>query len=208
MLATELIMSSRCKGCSEKNRNPLDSYIRKHFPAGDEYAMCYTLCELLNLLNICIQMVLLDMFIGYRTIIETIFTEQPTGMTGQLVSIATECTFAGPSDGLGNPGNITGSCQLSQNSIDEPIHYFLCFWMYVLAVYGVPVTLYRTATRVSSSLRWFEFRASCGEIPNETIASAYKRLKYGDWFVLLMLRKNLNVLHYKELILSIANSNE
>ncbi|AHY21956.1 viral innexin 2 [Diadegma semiclausum ichnovirus] len=194
MLATELITSTRCIGCSERNENPLDSYFRKHFRAGDKYANRYTLCEFSSLFNICIQMALLDMFIGYRFAIETMFTKQPTDdtdMPGQLVSITTQCSFAGPSDGPGNPGNIKGSCRLSQNSINEPIHYFLCFWMYVLAVYGLLVALYRIATCMSSSLRWFEFRASCGEIPDETIASAYKRLEHGDWFVLLMLRKTL-----------------
>ncbi|ULM71613.1 viral innexin 1 [Diadegma fenestrale ichnovirus] len=208
MLATELIMSSRCRGCSEKNRNPLDSYFCTHFRAGDKYADRYTLCEFLNLLNICIQMVLMDMFAGYRSTFETLFTEQPTDMTGRLVSITTQCTFAGSSDGPENPVDITGSCQLSQNSIDEPIHVFLCFWMWVLAVYGIPVALYRIATCVSSSLRWLKFRASCGEIREEIIASAYKRLEYGDWFVLMMLRKNINALLYKELILSIAKGHE
>lgn len=208
MLATELITPTGGKGCYEEDIQPLIFYFRKHLHGHDDYAHRYMLCELLNLLNLAIQFQLLNIFTGKHFVISDIyamFTGQPTGvtnMTGQLLSITTECiSFDGP----GNPGNITGTCPLLQNPFNEQIHVFLWFWMYFLAVYGIFVILCNYTLYLFSSLRWMKFRSSCSVIPDATMAIAYKRLKIGDWFILLMLRKNINMLHYEELILQIAH---
>ncbi|BAF45654.1 viral innexin-b5.1 [Ichnoviriform fugitivi] len=214
MLATELITSNGGKDCSEKNNQPLIFYFRKHFHGHDNYAYHYMFCESLNLFNLGVQLQLSRIFIDNRFGIFDIYpilAGQPTSVTdtsGQLLSITTECTLAGPFDGPGNPGNITGTCLLSPNSVNEQIQASLFFWTYFLAVYGIFVILYRFATCLFSSVRWLKFRLSCSIIPDKTIAVAYNRLKIGDWFVLLMLRKNIDVLHYEELILDIAANDE
>lgn len=214
MLATELITSTGGKGCSEKNNQPLIFYFRKHIHGHDDYAHRYMFCELLNLFNLGVQSQLSHIFIGNGFVISDIygiFAGQPTGVTdtsGRLLSITTECTLAGPFDGPGHPGNITGTCLLLQNSVNEQIQVFLGFWTWFLAVYGIFVILYRFATCMFSSVRWLKFRSSCNIIPDKTIAVAYNRLKIGDWFLLLMLRENIDVLQYEELILDIADNNE
>lgn len=214
MLVNELITSTKGEGCSTKDILPLVSYFRKNIHTHDEYAHSYMVCEVLNLLNLGVQLQLLNIFTLKRFLFSDIyamFTGQPTGvthMTGELLLITTECTHAGSSDGLENPGNITGICPLLQNSINEQITVLVLFWMFILTVYGILVILYRYATCLFSSLRWMKFRSSCSLIPDETITIAYKRLKMGDWFVLLMLRKNINGLHYEELISHIAENYE
>lgn len=215
MLATELITSTKDKDCNENNSQPLISYFRKHFHGHDNYAYYYILCELLTVFNLVVQLQLLHSVIDSRFGISDIYdvlTGQQKGIehvTGRLLSMTTECTHAGPFHLPGNPDEITGICPLLENSANDQLQVFLSFWMYLLTIYGIFVILYRFATCLSSSLRFIKFRSSCGVIiPRETIAVAYDRLKFGDWFILLMLRKNIDVLEYEELIFDIADNYE
>lgn len=211
MLATELITST--KDDNENNSQPLISYFRKHFHGHDNYAYYYILCELLTVFNLGIQLQLLHSVINSRFGISDIYdvlTGQRIGIehtTGRLLSMTTECTYAGPFHLPGNPDEITVICPLLENSANDQLQVFLWFWMYLLTIYGIFVILYRFATCLSSSLRFIKFRSSCG-VPRKTVAVAYNRLKFGDWFILLMLRKNIDVLKYEELIVDIADNYE
>lgn len=212
MLATELMTSTKGTGDNEKNIQPLILYFRKHFHTNDNYADRYIFCELLNLLSIGVQLQFMYIFIGdgYEiNHIRAMFTGEPTGdanMTRQLLSMNTECTLsvAGPFDGPENPWIVTGTCPLMQGSVNQAIQAFLFRWLQLLSVYGIFVILYRFATCLCSSLRWFKFRSSCSEFSAETMTVAYNRLNFGDWFALLMLRKNIDKLHYEELIMDLA----
>ncbi|AIK25631.1 Vinx1 [Hyposoter didymator ichnovirus] len=210
MLATELITPIKGGDCERKDIQPLTSYFRENLHKHDRYAFGYMICELLNVFNLGVQLQLLNHFTGKSfefSDVYAIFTAQPTGvtdMTGQTLSMTTECTYPGPFNDTGNPGDITGICELVPNSYNDQIQVFLWLWMYLLNAFGVLVILYRFATCVISLLRWLKFRVSVWIIPDGSQAVVFERLKIGDWFVLTMLRQNIREVLYVELITQLA----
>lgn len=210
MLATELITSIEGGDCKENDIQPLTSYFRENLHKHDRYASSYMICEVLNVFNLSVQLQLLHYFTGKSfefSNVYAIFTAQLTGvtdMTGQTLSITTECTYPGRFNGSGNPGDITGICKLVPNSYNDQIQVVLWLWMYLLNAFGVLVILYRFATCVTSSLRWIKFRVSVWIIPGGSQAAVFERLKMGDWFVLTMLRQNIGELLYEQLITQLA----
>ncbi|BAF45657.1 viral innexin-b10.1 [Ichnoviriform fugitivi] len=210
LMATELITSTEGKACREKDIQPLTLYFHDNLHKHNNYAMYYMVCEVLNLFNLGVQLQLMAICTGKPFDLSNVFamfTGQLAGVTdisGKPLSITTECTYAGPFDGSGNPGNITGICQLARNSYNEQIQVFLWLWMYLLNVFGIFTILYHFATYLSSSLRWLQFRLPFCTIPEKSQAVVYDRLEIEDWFVLMMLRKNIHREPYEELVSQLA----
>ena len=116
----------------------------------------------------------------------------------------TKCTFHkfGPS---GTVQKIDGLCVLPLNIVNEKIYVFLWFWFIILAGITGLALLYRVAVILCTQARIYRLRAQARLAPRDDVECVAQKCKIGDWFVLLMLGKNINPLVYKELISDLAS---
>lgn len=189
MLTTELITSTGGTGGSGRRMQRPIFYYRKYFHVNHHYAIHYIFCETLNLVNVALQLQLLHIYIGKRYETNGIFA-MLTGLPRGAADMAEQLL----------------SSRTTEISLNELIQAFLWIWMHFLCVYGIFVILYRLAACEFALVRWFSFLCSCRSIPGRTMTVAYNLLNMNDWFVLLMLRQNIDELRYKELILDIIRS--
>jgi innexin len=116
----------------------------------------------------------------------------------------TKCTFHkfGPS---GTVQKIDGLCVLPLNIVNERIYVFLWFWFIILAVITGLALLYRVAVILGTQARMYLLRAQARLAPRNDVECVAQKCQIGDWFVLLMLGKNIDPLVYKELISDLAS---
>ena len=116
----------------------------------------------------------------------------------------TKCTFHnfGPS---GTVQKFDGLCVLPLNVVNEKIYVFLWFWFIFLALITGLALLYRVAVISCTQARMYLLRAQARHAPRNDVECVAQKCQIGDWFVLLMLGKNINPLVYKELISDLAS---
>ena len=115
----------------------------------------------------------------------------------------TKCTF----HKFGTSGNIEkhdALCILPLNIVNEKIYVFLWFWFILLAVVSGLALLYRLAVVLGSQARMYLLRAQARLAPRNEVELVARKCQIGDWFVLLLLGKNIDPLVYKELICDLA----
>ncbi|AAS79822.1 innexin Vnx-d5.2 [Ichnoviriform fugitivi] len=207
-LAGELDVAVLSEDTLNRRVTSLVDYLFSQLHSHNRYAYQYMTCELLNVITIVAQIWLMNVFIGkdfHLYGIEVIAFNQQQGKESRLNPMErlfptiTMCTYKkNVTNGIVE--NINGICLLTQNSANQKMFVFLWFWYHILATIGVFYTIFRITTLFSSSLRYYEFRSNSKKNIPYDIDVVYQNLWIGDWFLLKMLRMNLNTLAYKELI--------
>lgn len=116
-------------------------YINKSLKMHNSYAFGYFFCEMLNFLNVIINIVMIDRFLGgtfmtYGTDVLRMSNINQENRSDPMVSVfprVTKCTFHkyGPS---GSIQKHDAMCILAVNILNEKIYIFLWFWLIILAV--------------------------------------------------------------------------
>lgn len=196
---------------SDKNRDEeielLVEYLRRNYGNHDTYMYYFTFCEALNFLNVCFQMYLVDAFLGgtfstYGLDVLRYSEMDQDDRNDPMIRIfprMTKCTF----HRYGSSGDVQrhdALCILPLNIINEKIYIFLWFWFVFLAVLSGGLLIYRILVLVS--IKWRENvlvqRARLSE--RDEIISVLNNGAVGDWFLMYMLCKNMDPLHYRELV--------
>lgn len=149
----------------------------------------YCLCEFLNLLNVLVQMVMMNWFLGgqFTTygLQVLLFTEWDSSVRyDPMVRIfprLTKCTFHryGPS---GDVNKYDAMCILPINIINEKIYIFLWFWFYLIAALTSLACVYRLATIMSSKLRIKLIYNRCVSLADKTnVTHLVQNIDVGDW---------------------------
>ncbi|AAS79819.1 innexin Vnx-b7 [Ichnoviriform fugitivi] len=210
-LTSPVVSADRIK----KNTDVLLEYFQTQLHSHNSYALKYFSCELFNLINIISQILFMNAFLGedfhyygiYVLIVHWKEGLQPemTKPMELLFPTVTKCTFKkyGPS---GSAELRDGMCILTQNALNQKIFVFLWFWFHILAAMSAFVIVCRIFTLVFPSLRLRSFRSTCSLNSARDINVVFDKLWIGDWFLLCMLQRNINILAYKELIIRIARS--
>jgi len=115
----------------------------------------------------------------------------------------TKCNFHsfGPS---GSIQKIDALCILPLNVVNEKIYVFLWFWFIILAIFSGFTLLYRLVVLSSSGIRLYLFRNKACLAPRKDVELIAGKCQFGDWFVLLLLAKNMDPYQYKLLICELA----
>jgi len=118
----------------------------------------------------------------------------------------TKCTF----HKYGASGTVEkkdGLCVLPQNIINEKIFLFVWFWLVFVAVVTGMFLIYRIVTLAGAQLRVALITVHGGKSVKRSDVEAILETtsfswfnKVGDWFILNLLCKNLNVLVVNDLI--------
>lgn len=194
--------------CIEVHTERLLKYLYMQLHTHNSYAYKYFFCELLNLINLVGQIIFLKRFIGegFQSYgIDVIFSKYENKENGfvELFPLRTLCAFE-KYGGTGVKRNLEGICLLSHNPLNEKIYGFLWFWMCFLAIINIVLIIYRITTLFSSSFRLRVLRFMSTMNKEDEINSAFEQLQIGDWFILILIQKNINQQIYKKLVSDLA----
>jgi len=214
--------------------SPITSFLSKNLANNNTYFRVYIAAEVLNLLNIILQLVLLDVFLGHEfttyglKVLE--FIDEDSGRTDPMDLIfpkVTKCTFRkyGPT---GNIVNYDGLCVLALNIFHEKIFIFLWFWFIILTFFTILGIIWNIVALFSHSFRTHLLQKNVlnfsrhpeqtndpkfdtvTRLPShnnpkfEAIETIMNRLEPGDWFVLYQLSRNMWPHHFKQLVRELA----
>jgi len=209
-------------GAKESQINEIVKYFRLHRGTHSLYAMRFFAMEIVNFVNVIGQIYFIDFFLDgeflkYGTDVFH-FTgleheDRPDPMAVVFPKV-TKCTFNkyGPS---GTIEKKDGLCVLPQNIINEKMFIFIWFWLVFLAVVTGLYLIFRLSTFLSQQTRIGLIRihggTSCRRSDVEAIlepASFTYFEKLGDWFLLQLICKNLNILLVNDLIRHLNKAEE
>ncbi|XP_040564164.1 innexin inx2 [Lepeophtheirus salmonis] len=197
-------------------------YFTTHRGTHTLYALRYFFCEVLNFVNVILQIYFIDYFLNYEftnygtRVLE--YSEMDSSERDDPMALVfpkvTKCTF----NKYGPSGTIEvkdGLCVLPLNIINEKIFIFLWFWLIVIAAISGLFLIYRLFVLLGFQIRVALITYRGGRsTKRDHVASilnapsfSYME-KIGDWLVLYLLCKNLDVLTVNELIKHLRKSTE
>ncbi|XP_015920203.1 innexin inx2 [Parasteatoda tepidariorum] len=206
-----LIMGLNCPIVAEEtkaaNKKLLVDYLVANLNNNNLYFAHYILAEIMNFVNVVGQMFLMDVFLGgefskYGTEVLK-FTEYDGSIRfDPMVKVfprVTKCTF----HNFGSSGDvqkINTLCILPINIINEKIYIFLWFWFVILAVLSGLVLVYRSVIIFWPESRFFILRSRNRIAEPHCIEAVVRKSKLGDFLVLDLLAKNLDSLHFRDIV--------
>jgi len=209
-------------GGKESQINEIVKYFRMHRGTHSMYAMRFFACELLNFINVIGQIYFIDFFLNGEFLTYGTDVFNYTGLEHEdrpdplavVFPKVTKCTFHkyGPS---GTVEKKDGLCVLPVNIINEKTFIFIWFWLVFVAVCTGLFLIFRLATFLGKQIRvgliTIHGGKSCRRSDVEAIlepASLSYTEKLGDWFLLHLICKNLNVLLVNDLIRHLHKAEE
>lgn len=210
-----LVLDLNCPIIAEDTKNERKKLLVDYFATNlhnhNFYAVRFFICEVLNFINVIGQIYFVDYFLGgefttYGSDVIRMTELEPEERVDPMAKVfpkVTKCTFHkfGPS---GTTQRIDGLCVLPLNIVNEKIYVFLWFWFIILAVVSGLSLLYRLAVVLGAQARMYLLRAQARLAPRNEVELVARKCQIGDWFVLLLLGKNIDPLVYKELICDLA----
>lgn len=171
------------------------------------YVYRFFFCKLLNLVNIIGQIYLLDYFLegafgkyGVKLLwlifIKLIYR---TDSLFRVFPKITRCMFYL----TGKTGILKWSevlCFMTLNMFSEKLFVFLFFWYMFVAVFTVYYFLYCILSFFSSSYRLSLLKRTSKLAFEEVVEAIYNKCKYGSWFVLCQLSKNIEPETFSQLL--------
>lgn len=200
---------------SDKNRDDeltlLVEYLRRNYGNHNTYLYYFTFCEALNFLNVCFQMYLVDAFLGgtfstYGLDVLRYSEMDQDDRNDPMIRVfprMTKCTF----HRYGSSGDVQrhdALCILPLNIINEKIYIFLWFWFVFLALLSGGLLIYRVCVLMSDKFRDKVLIHRARLADREDVITVLSNGDIGDWFLLYMLCKNMDPLHYRELVVQLS----
>lgn len=171
------------------------------------YALRFFFCEVLNFVNVIGQMYLMNKFLGgmfstYGTDVIRFMNEDPEVRVDPMTKIfpkMTKCRF----HRYGTSGDVQkhdSICLLPLNIINEKIYIFLWFWMIILGVLTGLTLIYRIVICGFPRYRYLLLRTLSKMVEPKYMDQIVKKAAYGDWFVLYLLKDNIQGIHFKDIV--------
>jgi len=206
----------------ETQINEIVKYYRRHRGTHFSYALRFFALEVYNFMNVICQMYFIDFFLGgeFQTYGMDVLNytgleheDRPDPMAKVFPKV-TKCTFHkyGPS---GTVEKNDGLCTLPVNIINEKLFIFIWFWLIFVAVCSGLYLIFRLSTLLADQMRvgliTVHGGRSCRRSDVEAILdpAGFKWTEnIGDWFLLHLVCKNLNVLLVNDLIRNLHKTDE
>lgn len=206
----------------ETQINEIVKYYRRHRGTHFSYALRFFALEVYNFTNVICQMYFIDFFLGgeFQTYGMDVLNytgleheDRPDPMAKVFPKV-TKCTFHkyGPS---GTVEKNDGLCTLPVNIINEKLFIFIWFWLIFVAVCSGLYLIFRLSTLLAAQMRvgliTVHGGRSCRRSDVEAIldpAGFTWTENIGDWFLLHLVCKNLNVLLVNDLIRKLHKTDE
>ncbi|XP_047502123.1 innexin inx2-like [Penaeus chinensis] len=194
----------------------LADYLHASLHHHNFYAIKFFLCELLNLANCLFNMWFMNEFLGgmfFTYGIDVLaFTEtNQEERTDPMIVVfprVTKCSFNmyGPSGTIETHDLM---CVLALNIINEKIYVFMWFWFVILAIISTMALIYRLLVFCVPAIRSGLLQKRARLRYKNSIDTVSRRLQVGDFFLLYLLSKNVELLSFSSLMeeLSLRLSN-
>lgn len=191
----------------ENSRKLLVEYLSINLNNHNLFFYGYVTAEVCNFVNVVGQMFLMDMFLGgefssYGSKVLQ-FTEWDWSVRyDPMIRVfprLTKCTF----HMFGSSGDVQkhdAMCILPINIINEKIYVFLWFWFVILAVVSGLVLVYRSVLFLWPPARFHVLRSRARLTSAAYLQRVLDRCQLGEWFVLDLLAKNVDAVHYRDFI--------
>ena len=116
----------------------------------------------------------------------------------------TKCTF----HFYGSSGDVQKFdtlCILPLNVLNEKIYILLWFWFMTLAFLSALVLVYRIATITTPKLRYFITSRVARTTDKYTVEMIIENIGVSDWFLIHQLSKNIDSLHFRDVLVEISH---
>lgn len=171
------------------------------------YGWRHFVCEVLNFVNVVGQIYLTDRFLGgafltYGTDVINFASLDLQNRTDPMVRVfprVTKCAFY-ISGSTGDSQLIDSICVIPVNIINEKIYIVLWFWFVILALFSGLAIIYRLITAFVPKARLYLLQARATSVSREHLETINRHIKFGDWFILYLLSKNINSYIFKDVI--------
>ncbi|KAJ2946732.1 hypothetical protein O0L34_g12791 [Tuta absoluta] len=196
------------KDVVEKRIDVIIWYIQRYRRQHKLYPLAYWFCEGLCLINLVLQMILMDRFLGGNFFSLSLnylkISDVPDyKRTDPLIYVfprVTKCDFYK----VGYSGTITNVdylCILPHNVINEKIYIFLLLWYVLMSAMFVCLMIYRIALILFPGIRpWLIVARTTRSVSYEDGAGVSSKLDLGDWWLFYMLAKNMDPLAFRDLL--------
>jgi hypothetical protein len=175
------------------------------------YALRYFACECLCLVNVLLQLYLMNKFFdgqflsyGWRVMkFSELAQEDRMDPMVYVFPRVTKCIF----HKYGASGSIQkhdSLCVLPLNIVNEKTYIFIWFWFMILASLLTILVLYRIVIVVAPRVRPRLLNARHRAIPIEVCSSLCRKIDLGDWWVLMLLGRNMDPMIYREVVSELA----
>jgi len=206
----------------ETQINEIVKYYRRHRGTHFFYALRFFALEVYNFTNVICQMYFIDFFLGgeFQTYGMDVLNytgleheDRPDPMAKVFPKV-TKCTFHkyGPS---GTVEKKDGLCTLPVNIINEKLFIFIWFWLIFVAVCSGLYLIFRLSTLLGDQMRVGLITVHGGKSCRRSDVEAILKPtgftwteNIGDWFLLHLVCKNLNVLLVNDLIRHLHKTDE
>ena len=185
----------------------LREYLCNSLHSHNIYAVKFFICEVLNFFNTLFQMWFLNRFLGgsfitYGVDVVNFSEKDQLDRTDPMIEVfprVTKCTFMmfGPS---GSVEKHDLMCVLALNVINEKIFVFLWFWLVLLICLTCISFLYRLVVFFVPSVRNGLLQKRAQLRYKVTIDSLAPKLYFGDYFLLYLISKNVEILSFSGLL--------
>ncbi|CAG9810478.1 unnamed protein product [Chironomus riparius] len=190
-----------------KQLKSLTMYLKDNFRFHKWYAARFFICEMLNFVNVVVQIWLVDRFLDYEfsnygtevLSFTEMDSEYRTDPMTRIFPKVTKCIF----HKYGASGSIQtfdSLCILPLNIINEKIYIILWFWYMFLAVVTGFSIIYRCILCSSPQFRLQTLRMRNRIVDFHILESVFNHGDIGDWFLFLLLARNIDQLTYRQLI--------
>jgi len=196
----------------KEKEDTLVAYLCANRGRHNAYAFRYFICEVLNFFNVIIQMIFVNYFLGgefskYGIDVLKFVDRDPEQREDPMAKIfpkLTKCTFRrfGPSGDIMRFDNL---CLLPLNILNEKIYIVLWFWFYILVISSGLMVIYRIVIIAFPQSRYFLLHRLHHLVPPRYLDTILSRCSYGDWFLLFLLGKNLDTMHYRDVIIQLSD---
>lgn len=190
----------------------LVNYLEENRGNHNFYGAMLVLCEILNFVNVLGQIYMMDTFLGgeFTTYGSEVlaFTEWDYALRyDPMIKIfprMSKCTFYR----YGSSGDVQkhdALCLISINILNEKIYIFLWFWFVLLTALSGLVLLYRAATIILPSFRYYMLMSKCRRVNPDQLKKVLRKCDRADWLVLSLLCKNMVSCNFTVLIREFAD---
>jgi len=210
MLVQDMNVPMVDKDQKEDRKKVLVDYFLEDRHNHELYAYTFFACEFLNFVNVLLQLLFMNFFLGgeFTTYGSDVISmtnleqEQRSDPLSRVFPKVTKCTFHkfGPS---GTVQKFDGLCVLPLNIINEKIYVFLWFWFVILAITTGIQVVYRGLTCCLPGMRIMlleaRSRLTKTKKPGQ-VARICRAFTLGDWFLLYQLGKNIDPIIFREFL--------
>lgn len=194
----------------EKKKENIVKYLKQSRGHNTMYAFTYLACEALNWVNVVVQIMVVDAFLGGAFLQFGLKVLDPEVSTQTIVSTfprMTSCDFSHYATN-GQITRLNYLCVLPQNILNEKVFIVLWFWFTILATISAVEMIWRVVVSASPFVRVqvLERRGKLSADPK--LERILRCLPLGDYCLLEVLSNNLDATNFKDILFTYSNCHD